>query len=479
MATHTQTPRLTLQEWTERPRIFTALMLGTFFIGLLLGITEQTSLYRFIWKSLYFSTGLLALHAFWIGDVQTASAIFIYKITIDLLSVYMRISTVGILNEIYNSLLAIALGVLTLSRYSGRQKHLPTGLIFALSAFIYLELLGVFLSTDFDYAMIYILVYTGVFMASHYFRAAIRTEAEFFFALRWVVLGCLTIAGYATLGITEEVIWTLGSNPEAVAGLAPNRVSYVLAIGSLICFALFFYEKRFSQRLVLSGTAVYFVYTIFRSFSRGGIYIVLAGILGFWVFSRFKVQYLIGMLVLLGAFYAVFLQMNTETDNVLMQRLQNFESSRIYIWQAGYEIGMEHFYVGVGTSNFDLAIIDHLGYRIHAHNEFVRAFAEHGIVGFSLLVAWFLMTFLYLTRIPQPLIKGTLFALLLAVLGNLLFAGYRYDTAHYVLSLVIGATAFFNAPPSKTRTSTSVNTAYSSPIRTYEETPYFRHHVRL
>lgn len=217
-----------------------------------------------------------------------------------------------------------------------------------------------------------------------------------------VKIAGIYLVGYILVAhIKGDITYGSISNSSAGNGLAPVQLSGYL---SFVCI-LFFWEimnnsiglKLYLNIALLSITAILMVLT----FSRGGLYIFGITIMLYIFFNRTQLRSYYLMLLLIPIAIFGFLYVTNVTGGKIEERYSEEGSSgRDRLIQSGLTLFLSHPVVGVGTANFNTAIIENDLYDVQsgAHNEFVRAAAEHGMLGIFTFVMFFGLLFVQILQ---------------------------------------------------------------------------------
>ena len=132
------------------------------------------------------------------------------------------------------------------------------------------------------------------------------------------------------------------------------------------------------------------------SFSRGGIYFlgIMMGV--YFLLNRSKAKSYLILLLLITAGIAVFLYVKEATGGVIVDRYSEQGSSgRDLLLENGIKLFSSDPLAGVGTGNYNSEIVERklFGVQSGAHNEFIRAAAEHGSLG--ILTHWMFFIVLF------------------------------------------------------------------------------------
>lgn len=431
--------KISFLEWLNGTGAFFLIALLSLLFGYLLQLSYQSSL-RYIWMAVNYGSSILAVVCLFLGNVRLSMAIYSYKAGYEITMPFMDASPFGYFNYIHMSVVMIVLALLSLKRYQGKCNQLPFHVLLLLVLFIVFQTIGLFYSSDLKNGFTIAICYMGMLASLIYFSTAVASKDDLLFALRFFLLGFIVIAGFSIHGLSEKIQWTGYGISQALAGLAPNRVSYILGLGIIISLVLAVSRRSILYRLFLFVVAAFFALIVFRSFSRGGIFIILGGTIAFILFSKFHWKYIVLTVILFILLLPVFNYLNEETGGLLQERYRSVRTSRIDIWQKSIDIGMNSPLLGVGTGDSDRILGRVVGKeRTHSHNEFARVFAESGLIGLLLYTSWFIAVLHQLNKVRDSHLKGMLWAVFTAGMGSLIFAGLRYGTAHFLICLLVAA----------------------------------------
>lgn len=260
------------------------------------------------------------------------------------------------------------------------------------------------------------------------------------------LLSHIKIAGVYLTGIVIVAHLTGGidyghqSSSEASNGLAPVQLSGYLGFVSI----LFFYSvmnqdesRQQSMNLILLAL----VSTIMTlTFSRGGVYFIVALITVYFLYNRAKLGNYFKFLILIPIAGIVYYSVIQTTGGKIVERY-NLEGSsgRDKLVKVAFEIFSNNLIIGVGTGNFNMEIVKRNLYGVEsgAHNEFARVAAEHGIVGIILYWGFFFFLFLDILKRRQPQQQYAMFFLLLFCL-IVVHNGLKISIQPILLMLAVG-----------------------------------------
>ncbi len=217
--------------------------------------------------------------------------------------------------------------------------------------------------------------------------------------------GCF-LGGYILVAhLTGRINYGTFSNTAASNGLAPVQMSgYLGFVASMFFISLMSPHER--KNTVMNATAFIFITTIMvLTLSRGGLYFIGVVAAMFLFFNRARLGNYFKYLMLIPVAIIVFNFVVDTTQGKVKERYEEEGSSnRDVLVKIGFEIFKKHPILGVGTSNYATTIFKEKYFEQEsgAHNEFVRAAAEHGIVGIFLYWGFFVAMFIHIFKRREP-----------------------------------------------------------------------------
>ncbi len=218
------------------------------------------------------------------------------------------------------------------------------------------------------------------------------------------VVGIGAICAFSVYG--SQITFGTQSNHDASGGFGPNQVSSALSLGSVIALLLAMTlprDVRFA-RVVFIPIALFLAVQAALTFSRSGIYLILASLLvaaGF-LRRRLLARGASGLKVIASIALAAFLLLpvlDNFTGGALSRRFEEKGmTGRETLMATDVGLFLQHplYGVGIGVSRFyhsrDLA----------AHSEFSRLLAEHGILGLVALGCLMVLAISFLMREKSP-----------------------------------------------------------------------------
>ncbi len=232
----------------------------------------------------------------------------------------------------------------------------------------------------------------------------------------------LAVASFTLHGIltAKTLVFTHGSNAALSGGFGPAQVSATLGLGVLLSF-LWVVDQTVSRslRLVLLVLLLYLLGQCALTFSRGGLYMALGGALAATFFAahdRKTRLVLCASLLTLGLAIAFFVLPGLDrfTEGKFTKRLQDTGlTGRDSMLVGDLQVFSEHLIFGVGpgqTGKFRTQAGN--SNTAHAHTEFSRLLAEHGLFGAAAILVLLLIGLQNFAAARTPRERGLVLAML-------------------------------------------------------------------
>jgi O-antigen ligase len=258
------------------------------------------------------------------------------------------------------------------------------------SAYLFLELVGMFLTNFSD-------LVRGVAIPSFILGAFLFISSQFRITKRQMLLishgyliGALSLGAIiARVYFTGQLIkWTTNSNFAASGGMGPVQVGFLLSVACFLCLIMF-EQQRGILRYCYLAVCFVLTYIMIMTFARGGLYIFGgATILYTLVFRKPSAKSIALIILCIVAVVLIFSFAIRTTEGVVIERYSERDTSnRGTLIEQGWRIFLDHPLFGVGTSNYHEVVsrAEYFGKVSGAHNEFIRAASEHGVLG---LMVW-------------------------------------------------------------------------------------------
>lgn len=244
--------------------------------------------------------------------------------------------------------------------------------------------------------------------------------------------------------LTGTITYGLSSNSDSSNGLAPVQLSGYLGFGCILFFLSIMNPEEIKNRLtnmiVLALVATVMVLT----FSRGGLYFLGAVIGLFLFYNRAHLASYARLLIFIPVGCVIYFYVVSQTGGKIVERYElKGTSSRDVLVDIGFIIFEENVLFGVGTGNFNTTIVREKLYpeESGAHNEYVRAAAEHGIIG--IFFYWGFYLFLFFEILKRSKIQKQ-YAMYFFVLFCLIIVhnGLKISLQPLLIMLVIATPSF-------------------------------------
>jgi len=199
----------------------------------------------------------------------------------------------------------------------------------------------------------------------------------------------------AHIGVAK---YSLQSSYDTTNGLAPVQLSAYLGFACLLFFWSVMNERKVTYKIILNILLMGFVCSyMLLSFSRGGLYFISILIALYFVLNLNKVRSYFVLILIVPLALGIYLYVTNETGGLIQKRYAlKGASGRDQLIEVGFELFESEPLAGVGTGNFSHEIEQRKLYSegSGAHNEFVRAAAEHGFLGIVFYWGFFACLFL-------------------------------------------------------------------------------------
>ncbi|HEY4176145.1 MAG TPA: O-antigen ligase family protein [Kofleriaceae bacterium] len=322
----------------------------------------------------------------------------------------------------------------------------------AYGIYLVLEVVGSVWADNFEEARSVVLPSVLMFV---YMLSARRTRLSpvgVTFILASYITGAVTTMGFAVRAyLFGTIAWQTTSNSVASGGMPPNHVSVLMSVAVFACILLAEDASRF-HRLVILGVATILGAFMVLTFSRGGTVILFLALIFYYVVLR-SVSRRTVFTILAVAVAGLLISYGTHqlTGGIVADRYSEANTTnRLTIATQGWDIFKDNALIGVGTSNFHNEISEReFGRQTGAHNELIRAAAEHGAFGLVVWL-WFLSTaFFYALRGVDTTRarRGLRVVLLIFATISMFYNGLKLAVQPMLVLLALSAFTADDAPP--------------------------------
>jgi O-antigen ligase len=240
---------------------------------------------------------------------------------------------------------------------------------------------------------------------------------------------------YASGGRVE---WGAQSNFAASGGAGPVQVSFVLAVAAFVAFWCAERGRAWHSRIIYCLMTMVLLVFMGLTFSRGGIYMFAAAGIAYLFFrkrpSLRSIQLLFAFLIMLIAacyFLAYF------TEGAFQRRYADVRTTRVDLVLMGWRIFSDNIVFGVGTGAYYSAVEPYFGAQSGAHNEIIRAAAEHGIFGLLLWLVFYLGCIWHVLRWGSGGTRALHLALLAIFLASVFHNGLKLLMQPLLINLAL------------------------------------------
>jgi len=251
--------------------------------------------------------------------------------------------------------------------------------------YAFIELVDSFRTVETDFARVAVVNSLLLFVVSFW-----SSTNQVGLKLLNTFLDNLKLAGVYLVGIVAaahvsgHIDYVSHSSSAATNGLAPVQISGYLGTASILFFLSIVNELE--RKNLIANIVIFVMSTTFMllSFSRGGLYFLVIIVILYFIFNWKKAGNYAMLIILIPIGFLIYNYVITTTNGRIVERYeQQGASGRDELVQVGWTIFLSDPVAGIGTGNFSKEIVKRQLFSVEsgAHNEFVRAAAEHGILG--------------------------------------------------------------------------------------------------
>ncbi|MBS1639266.1 MAG: O-antigen ligase family protein [Bacteroidetes bacterium] len=225
------------------------------------------------------------------------------------------------------------------------------------------------------------------------------------------MLTYIKIAGVYLTGIVlvahiqGGIEYNTESNFGSSNGLAPVQLSGYLGFASLLFIFSFLNPQEAKYKTLNISLFILVSSVMILTFSRGGLYFVGIVMAAYIYFNRANLKSYARIIFLIPIGVMVYYIVVGQTGGAIVKRYEKKGSSnRDVLVEIAFKLFLDEPITGVGTSNFDTEIVKrkYFSQISTAHNEFVRAIAEHGIFGMITYWGFFIALFIDIFKRRGP-----------------------------------------------------------------------------
>ena len=202
-----------------------------------------------------------------------------------------------------------------------------------------------------------------------------------------------------------KINYSVISNSEASNGMAPVQLSGYLGAGCVLFFLSIMNPEEIKTRILNMGLLAFAGTVMVLTFSRGGLYFLGAVVALFLFYNRAQMGSYFKFIIMVPVALLIYNYVVNETGGKIVERYElEGASNREVLVSVGFELFLRYPLTGVGTGNYNTRIVKEKLFYVEsgAHNEFIRAAAEHGIIGLILYWGFYIVLFFGILKRPQP-----------------------------------------------------------------------------
>ena len=234
-----------------------------------------------------------------------------------------------------------------------------------------------------------------------------------------VIVGQIYVQG-------QGIQWLTGSNFGASGGMGPNHVSLMFAL-SAFAWVVAGGQVSSVARPVCWALAAGFTYLMILTFSRGGSYLLALGLTVYTIARRPSMRSVLLASVYTAVAIFAFRAAVSTTSGAALDRFASTKTARVDLVRTGLQMMSDHAVVGVGTGNYYVVVAEdeYFGATSGAHNELIRAGAEHGIPGALVYGLMLLVIGAGAFSVRDHEIRALRLSLFSMALGSLFYVGLK------------------------------------------------------
>lgn len=229
------------------------------------------------------------------------------------------------------------------------------------------------------------------------------------------------------------------SSSEASNNMAPVQLSGYLGTGAIL-FLISILNPQDKRNKIIQGVVFVLIVTLMvLTFSRGGVYFLAVITLLYMFFNRTNFGNYFKFLIFIPIGLIIYNFVVDETGGKIIDRYKaKGASNREELVAVGLIIFYDHPISGIGTGNYNTYIKKSKLFSVEsgAHNEFIRAAAEHGIIGVLLYWGFFISLIVIILQRQKPAKEYALYFVVLFILITI-HNGLKISIQPFLLMLAI------------------------------------------
>lgn len=228
--------------------------------------------------------------------------------------------------------------------------------------------------------------------------------------------------------------------------LNPHSASISVAFAMIVITGQINKENRAVENLFYISLILLGFYELLGTYVRTGIAVYLAALAYLYLqninFKKVLLLIFTGLVLTAGSVYLI------STNEVAQMRFQDKNkymtesevgSGRFQFWNAAIENWLDDdssvIFIGLGYEYSKDKMLEDVGLRIFAHNEFFQTLQQEGLIGMSLFLASLFLMYGFMKRNKSSIYYSTAQALFLGMLAMMMLQGGFYFNIVFFLSI--------------------------------------------
>ena len=229
------------------------------------------------------------------------------------------------------------------------------------------------------------------------FYQLIDTRRYLFCIMKAYILGCFLLCFIVIFNYHNNIISIEDAGRFTAGNYDPNYLAATMVIAIPMAWYIMSREYRLSNLVIYTGYIMFCLISIIITGSRG---VLLAAIVALFPVSYsifrmniFKKLLVILMIALVMSSSVLFLptELFDRFSTIGYEISQGDAAGRKELWKAGEKVFLNHTWLGVGDGAYSTAINKIIHTRNEAHQTFLGALAELGVIGAGMLFLFLLI----------------------------------------------------------------------------------------
>ena len=230
--------------------------------------------------------------------------------------------------------------------------------------------------------------------------------------------------------------------------LNPHSASISIAFAMIVVTGKIKRGNRLSENLFYIALLLLAFYELIDTYVRTGIMIYLITQMFYYLqninFKKFLLLIFTSLILVAGSIYLIntneTAKMRFQDKNKYMKK-SDLGSGRFEFWNAAVENWLNDdfsvIFIGLGEEYAKDKMLDAVGMRIFAHNEFFQTLQQEGLIGMALFLGYLFLINSFLKRNRSSAYYSTAKALFLGMLTMMMFQGGFYFNIVFFLGIYL------------------------------------------